>query len=267
MVKKLITSQAAVDDRKLSVNSKLKKSCEKSNLHSLAKVLKPKVFILSDSSTFKNLVQELTGNGNIGCTSVCNTGASLSSSCATTFKPTDHEQVPVIQNSMMFPGGDYSFQDFSPEISLHSSDFDIGLISIPVISGSPPCAIISEPLEQLPVIGYNLMYTTGDYGFQESSPQLSFDSSDLYIDLISTPVTSDFSQEIIDDIMATTLISEDLKFQSTWNMTSCSLQYEEMEPWLLEMDSCGNNNNGSHWLEPLVPQEVCAFDCDLFAIM
>lgn len=229
--------------------------------------MKPKVYILSDSSTFRSLVQELTGNGNIGCTSV-SASTSISSSCATTLEPIDHEQVQIIQNSMMSTSEDYSFQEFSQEISLHSSDHRVGLISIPVTSDSPPCAIISEPLEQVPVIGNNMMYSTGDYGFQESCPQLSFDSSDHHIDVISTPVASDFSQEFVDN-MPTTLISKDLEFQSTWDMMSFSLQYQEMEPWFLEMDSSVYNNHGSHWLQPLMllPPEVCAFDYDLSAIM
>ncbi|KAK1393390.1 hypothetical protein POM88_012446 [Heracleum sosnowskyi] len=257
MVKKPVTSPAAIDDHKVLVNSISKKS----NLHSLAKVLKPKVYILSDSSTFKNLVQELTGNGNIGCKSV-SAGTSPSSSCATTFKPIDHEQVPFIQNSMMYTSEDYSFQEISPEISLHSSDHHIGLISIPVTSGSPPCTIISQPLEQVPVIGNNMMYSFEDYGFQESSPELSFDSPDHHIDLISTLATLDFSQEII-DYMPT----KDHEFQSTWDMMSFPIQDEEMEPWYLEMDSSASayNNYGLQWLQPLMPQEeVCAFDCDLF---
>lgn len=269
MVKKFITSQAAIDDHKLSVNSNLKRSCEKNNLHSLGKVLKPKVYILSDSSTFKNLVQELTGNGNIGCTSVCGTSTSLSSSCATTFKPIDHEQVeqvPVIQNSMMYTGEDYSFQEFSPEISFHFSDHHVSLISIPVTFDSPPCTIISEPLEQVPVIENNMMCSFEDYGFQESSPELWFESPGHSADLISTPVTSDFSQEIIDN-MPTTLISKDLEFQSTWDMMSFPLQNEEMEPWFLEMDSSVYNNHSLRWLQPLMPPEVCAFDCDLSSIM
>lgn len=260
MVKKFVTSQAAVADHKLLVNSVSKRSCDKkNNLHSSVKVLKPKVYILTDSSSYKTLVQELTGNGNIGCRSVSDTPASLSSPCATTSKPIDHDQGLVIQNNMMYTSKDHGFQEISPELSFHSSDHRISPINIPAST------IIYKPLddEQIPVIENNKMYTTGDYGFQESSPEISFDSSDHHIDLISIPVTSDFSQEVI-DYVPTSLISKDYEFQSSWDMMSFP---EQMESWFSEMDSCVYNDFGSHWPQPVMPREVCAFDCDFSAIM
>ncbi|KAL1823206.1 hypothetical protein ACET3Z_009984 [Daucus carota] len=248
MVNKFVTSQAAVADHNLLVNSISKKICDKKSYRdSKAKVLKPKVYILRDSSTFRNLVQELTGNGNTGCTNASDsTTTSLLSSCATTFTPVGHEIVPVVQNDMMYASEDYSFQEMSPELLFQPSDVYMGAISIPVVSDFSPCAIISNPIdhEQDSFIGNNMMYNIGDYGnFQESSTEVSFDSSDH---LISTPVTSDFCQEIV-DYMPTTF--EDDEFETSWNMMSYP-QYEETETWFSEIESCVYNNHGSNWFQP-----------------
>ncbi|WOG91826.1 hypothetical protein DCAR_0311081 [Daucus carota subsp. sativus] len=257
MVNKFVTSQAAVADHNLSVNSISKKICDKKSYRdSKAKVLKPKVYILRDSSTFRNLVQELTGNGNTGCTNASDsTSASLSSSSDTTFTPVGHEMVPILQNNMMYASEYYCFQEMSP----------VGAISIPGVSDFSPCAIISNPIidhEQDSFIGNNMMYNIGDFGnFQESSTEVSFDSSDH---LIRTPVTSDFSEEIV-DYMPTTF--EDDEFQASWNMMSYP-QYEETETWFSEIESCVYNNHGSNWFQPPgMAAEVCAFDCDLSAII
>lgn len=207
MVKKFIsTSQATVvDDHELLVKNISKKSSDKrSNLQSTYEV-----YILKDPSTFKNLVQELTGNGNFGSTSSACTSPLVSSPpCTITSKPIDHEQVPVTQS--------------------------------------------------------NMVYNIQDYGFQESSPELSYDSSDL----ISVPVMSDSSQETIDH-MPTTLLNKEYDLQSTWDMVSFPLQYEEMGPWFSEMDALVYNNYDSYalQLQPVMPPEVCVFDYDISAIM
>lgn len=202
MVKKFITSQATVDNHEL-ISKNISKN-KKSNLRSTYEV-----HILKDPSTFKNLVQELTGNGNFGSTS---------SACT------------------------------SPLVS------------------SPPCAITSNPVdheqEQVSVIQSNMVHNIEDYGFQESSPELSFDSSDL----ISVPVMSDSSQETI-DYMPTTLLSKEYDLQSTWDMVSFPLQFEEMGTWFSEMDALVYNNYDSYALQPVMPPEVCVFDYDLSAIM
>lgn len=202
MVKKFITSQATVDDHELLAKNISKN--KKSNIQSTYEV-----YILKDPSTFQNLVQELTGNGNF---------ISTSSSCT------------------------------SPLVS------------------SPPCAITSKPIdheqEQVPIIQSNMVYDIEDYGFQQSSPELSFDSSDL----IGVPVMSDSSQETI-DYMPTTLLNKEYDLQSTWDMVSFPLQYEEMGSWFSEMDALVYNNYDSYALQPVVPPEVCVFDYDLSAIM
>ncbi|KAK1388747.1 VQ domain-containing protein [Heracleum sosnowskyi] len=205
MVKKFITSQATVDDHELLVKNISKKSSDKkNNLQSAYQV-----HILKDPSTFKNLVQELTGNGNLG---------SASSACT------------------------------SPLVS------------------SPPCAITSKPIDyeqvQVPVLQSNMVDNTEEYGFQESSPELSFDSSDL----ISIPVMSDSSQET-NDYMPTTLLSKEYDLQSTWDMVTFPLQYEEMGSWFSEMDALVYCNYDSYALQPVMPPEVCVFDYDLSAIM
>lgn len=206
MVKKFVTTQATVDDHQLLVKNISKKSSDKKNSH----LQSYKVYILKNSSTFKNLVQELTGNGNIGSTSSgCTSPVVSSPPCAITSKPIDHEQVQVMQNSMMY---------------------------------------------------------NEDYGFQESSPELSFDSSDHHSDLFSIPVMSDSSHETIDD-MPTTFPSKEYDFQSTWDMVSFPLQYEEMGSWFSEMDALIYDKYDSCALQPVIPPEVCVFDYDLSAIM
>ncbi|KAF1002061.1 hypothetical protein AG4045_014849 [Apium graveolens] len=206
MVKKFITSQGTFDDHELLAKNISKN--KKSNLLSTYEV-----HILKDPSTFKNLVQELTGNGNFGSTSSGCTSPLVSSPTpyAITSKPVDHEQEQ----------------------------------------------------EQVPVIQSNMVYNIEDYGFQEiSSPELSFDSSDL----IGVPVMSDSSQETI-DYMPTTVLSKEYDLQSTWDMVSFPLQYEEMGSWFSEMDALVYNDYDSYALQPVMPPEVCVFDYDLSAIM
>lgn len=66
MGKKIISPAAALKiSKKNNINHEKK---NKQQLNSLIKVLKPKVYI-TDSSSFKSLVQELTGNGSSSSTS------------------------------------------------------------------------------------------------------------------------------------------------------------------------------------------------------
>lgn len=203
MVKRFIAAQPTVDDHDLSLKNITKKSGDRRNT-----LQGYEVYILKNSSTFKNLVQELTGNGNIStCTS-------------------------------------------------------------PLVS-SPPLAITSSPIndhEPVSVLQSNMVCTNEDYGFQESSPELSFDSSDPQSNLISVPVMSDSLHETI-DYMPTTLLSKEYDFPTTWDMVSFPLQYEEMGSWFSEMDALVYNNYDSYALQPVMPPEVCVFDYDLSAIM
>lgn len=76
MGKKIISPAAALKISKKSNNHEKK---NKQQLNSLIKVLKPKVYI-TDCSSFKSLVQELTGNGSSSSTSTTPVSSPSSSS-------------------------------------------------------------------------------------------------------------------------------------------------------------------------------------------
>ncbi|KAJ0112906.1 hypothetical protein Patl1_01434 [Pistacia atlantica] len=82
---------------------------EKKQLNSLIKVLRPKVYI-TDSSSFKNLVQELTGNGN--------TTTAVSSPPDSTYNP---DQTTVDQISTIHIEDDVHVHAREPESSLEAS--------------------------------------------------------------------------------------------------------------------------------------------------
>lgn len=84
-----------------STSVKTSKNNEKKDFNSWIKVLKPKVYI-TDSSSFKQLVQELTGNGN-----------GTTSSSHTLTKPQEIKKVPVIEID----------EDDEPESSAEAASF------------------------------------------------------------------------------------------------------------------------------------------------
>ncbi|KAK2997611.1 hypothetical protein RJ639_025910 [Escallonia herrerae] len=108
MGKKVINSQSTA--LRISKN-------EKKQLNSLIRVLRPKVYI-TDSSSFKGLVQELTGNGNE----------------SPVFSPPPPMQktidgVPVIDIE------DHGYEDSSTELSYNSSDLFVPT-SFPALDSS-----------------------------------------------------------------------------------------------------------------------------------
>lgn len=201
------TSQSSEKISKKRVSSTT--TDNKKTLNSLIRVLRPKVYI-TDSSTFKTLVQELTGNGIISTT------------------PT------------------------------------------PRFSSPPNSSIISEPTEQVPtIIQENIIE---DYAtFKESSPDMSFDSSELSVP--TTFGTSDFFEEL--NMPNPFLSTHDQQFQSSSleNNDDMSLnippQYGEIDlSWLLEMDPNFVYNYDPCAVPMMMPPpEVCEYDYDLSGIM
>ncbi|KAK3008420.1 hypothetical protein RJ639_014757 [Escallonia herrerae] len=119
MGKKVINSQSTA--LRISKN-------EKKQLNSLIRVLRPKVYI-TDSSSFKGLVQELTGNGNE----------------SPVFSPPPPMQktidgVPVIDIK------DHGYEDSSTELSYNSSDLFVPT-SFPALDSSLPELCFPAPYE------------------------------------------------------------------------------------------------------------------------
>lgn len=93
---------------------KIPKHEKKQQIHSLIKILRPKVYI-TDSSNFKNLVQELTGNGN---SPVSSPPPSISAASPST-------GLPLIDIQ------DHAYQENSLDLSFDSSCFSTPLEGSP----------------------------------------------------------------------------------------------------------------------------------------
>lgn len=89
MGKKVIKQRQALISSKISKKDHYSKH-QHQEFNSLIKVLRPKVYI-TDSSSFKNLVQQLTGNGNGNITT--STSTSTSTSTPPPVHDDDHPQV------------------------------------------------------------------------------------------------------------------------------------------------------------------------------
>lgn len=96
-----------------STSVKTSKNNEKKDFNSWIKVLKPKVYI-TDSSSFKQLVQELTGNRST-------TSSTITSPLPT--KPRDIEKVPVIEIDEDQEREPESSVEASVEATIDSSEF------------------------------------------------------------------------------------------------------------------------------------------------
>ncbi|PIN11577.1 hypothetical protein CDL12_15819 [Handroanthus impetiginosus] len=103
---------------------KISKYEKKQNLNGLIKILRPKVYI-TDSSNFKNLVQELTGNGKIYSPVLSSPPSSISASLSPPIW-----EVPFLESSA---DHDHTYRE---NYSLDSSCFSTPLEGSPDIS--PP---------------------------------------------------------------------------------------------------------------------------------
>lgn len=209
---------------------------QQEGINTLIKVLKPRVYI-TDSSTFKSLVQELTGNGNItsGIPSfppplpvidLDDGGYQESSADLSSF---DSSQVnnfipPTTTTTTTF---DYSqFQEStSPEFSFDSSQVNSS-INIPTSFGDYP------PVQ----IGNN------GFSFEYSSSEVN----------VPTPFANfEYSRPL-----------ESCLVNDMSNMETGFSQYKEIESWLLEVDPTVYSNDDCY-VTSNIEQEVSVSDYDL----
>ncbi|KAK4438968.1 hypothetical protein Salat_0231400 [Sesamum alatum] len=107
---------------------------KKQQINNLIKILRPKVFI-TDSSNFKRLVQELTGNGNSPVSSPPNYYPSISAASPPSGLPFMDVQ-------------DHVYQDNSLDLSFDSSCFSTPLDGSPDLQAPDSCNYVMENLGQ-----------------------------------------------------------------------------------------------------------------------
>ncbi|KAL0306705.1 UNVERIFIED_CONTAM: hypothetical protein Sradi_6087800 [Sesamum radiatum] len=107
---------------------------KKQHINSLIKILRPKVYI-TDSSNFKRLVQELTGNGN---------GNSPVSSPPDNYYPSNYAASPPSDRLPFINVQDHAYQDNSLDLSFDSSCFSTPLDGSPDLQVQDSCNYVME---------------------------------------------------------------------------------------------------------------------------
>lgn len=184
--------------------SKMSSSNKKINLNSLIKVLRPKVYI-TDSSTFKTLVQELTGNGN-GITSPSPSPSPIPISI-----PSPR---PNFSNTIISKPIDYGFQGSSPELSFDSSEATLSS-NIPTQQLNMPTPLLSSSSDDDELQSYNWFGKYDNMSFPQYNGEIE-------------------------------------------SSASCFLGMDD--PFLYNYDDTA-------YAIPIMPQEVCVYDYDLSGIM
>ncbi|CAA2967688.1 Hypothetical predicted protein [Olea europaea subsp. europaea] len=213
-------------------------------LNSLIKNLRPKVYII-DSSNFKNLVQELTGNGNGN-----ENPPVLISSPPPPFVSTSP---PIDEVRSIIEIEDHAYQENSLEFSFDSSTCFSTPSESPDLQYRP-----TEPanyiLENSKNMSFSSLYGDIDHAYQENSLGFSFDSSTCF----STPSDSPDLQYRAPEPTNYTL-------ENSQNMDFSSL-YGDIESLLLEMDQVSNYAIDDSCYA-MIQQEACVYDYDFSGLI
>lgn len=208
---------------------------QEEGLNTLIKVLKPRVYI-TDSSTFKSLVQELTGNGNI-------------TNGTPSFPP---PPLPVIDLD------DGSYQESSADLS----SFD----SSQVNNFIPPATTTFDylPFQETtsPEFSFdssqvnssvNIPTSFGDYSpVQIGNNGFSFEYSSSEANVATSFANFEYSRPL------ESCLGNDMS-----NMETGFSQYREIESWLLEVDPTVYSYDDVYVTSNIIEQEVCVSDYNL----
>ncbi|CAI9784345.1 unnamed protein product [Fraxinus pennsylvanica] len=213
-------------------------------LNGLIKNLRPKVYII-DSSNFKNLVQELTGNG------IGNENPSvLISSPPPPFVSTSP---PVEEVRSILEIEDHAYQENGLEFSFDSSTCFSTPSESPDLQYRPPDPM-NHILENSKNMIFSSQYGDIDYAYQENSLQFSFDCSCTKSCGTDSP-----------DLQYRPPEPMNYKLENPQNM-DISSQYGNIDSLLLEMDQISNYPIDDTCYAR-IQQEVCAYDYDFSGLI
>uniref|UniRef100_M1DHH2 VQ domain-containing protein n=1 Tax=Solanum tuberosum TaxID=4113 RepID=M1DHH2_SOLTU len=203
--------------------------CNKKQLNNLIKLLKPKVYITS-CSNFKNLVQQLTGNGSI------NPISSVHHESTVILHPTQNlKAMGEVNQDIMNP---YENTDKINDVQTYSQ------------IESYQESINQDSSEGSMLLPFTIHESEGQAHSMTESHQQSI-NQELSVDSLEGGMPSSFTTIHESSIQKSSITdSQEMIF---------SEEYKKMESWLLEIDTCSNYHHYEGNV-PLVQEQVSLCD-------